>query len=150
MARTSSDPLPPAWTALFGAWLLATVATLGSLFFSDVMALTPCALCWYQRIFMFPLPLVLLAGLLPHDPRAPRYGLPLAVVGAGIALWHVLIYEGVLPESAAPCSAGVSCAQPTFELFGLLSIPALSLLGFLGIAALLVLSLVLSARSAAR
>lgn len=134
-------PSPDAgWLPLFGAWLLATVATLGSLFFSQVMDLPPCSLCWIQRIFMFPLPILLLVGLLPHDPRAWRYGMPLAALGAAVALWHTLLYEGVLPESAAPCTQGLSCSQPTFELFGLLSIPLLSLLAFLAVAGLLLLS----------
>lgn len=141
MAATSDTPAQLGWTPLFGAFLLATTATLGSLFFSEVMDLPPCSLCWYQRIFMFPLPLVLLAGLLPHDPRAARYGLALALPGTAVALWHFLLYVGLLPESAAPCTQGVSCSQPTFELFGLLSIPALSLLGFLAISGLLLLSL---------
>ena len=134
---------PPAsdtgWTLVFAAWLLASASTLGSLFFSEIMELPPCSLCWYQRIFMFPLPLVLLAGLFPYDLRAPRYALPLALVGAAIALWHTLLYVGVLPEAAAPCTQGVSCTQPTFELFGVLSIPMLSLLSFTGVAGLLLL-----------
>ena len=139
---TPAHEAPPdaGWSALFAAWLLSTVATLGSLFFSLVMQLPPCSLCWYQRIFMFPLPVVLLVGLLPYDRRAPRYGLPLALGGAALALWHTLLYVGLLPESAAPCTQGVSCSQPTFELFGLLSIPLLSLLGFSAVAALLLLS----------
>lgn len=127
------------WSLLFGAWLLASLSTLGSLFFSEVMELAPCSLCWYQRIFMFPLPFVLLAGLTPHDPRAHRYALPLALGGAAIALWHTLLYTGVLPASAAPCSRGVSCTEQHFELFGALSIPALSLISFGAITGLLLL-----------
>ncbi len=140
MSDVPASDASPGWTALFAAWLLATSAVAGSMFFSEVMALPPCSLCWYQRIFMFPLPLVLLVGLFPYDPRAPRYGLALALPGLGVALWHTLLYVGILPESAAPCSQGVSCSQPTFELFGLLSIPMLSLLGFGAIASLLALS----------
>lgn len=140
MTDTATSSAPPGWAPLFGAWLLATVATLGSLFFSEVMDLLPCSLCWVQRIFMFPLPLVLLAGLLPYDRRAPRYGLPLALGGMAVGLWHTLLYVGILPETAAPCQQGVSCTQPTFELFGLLSIPMLSLLAFAAVAGLLILS----------
>lgn len=126
------------WTLLFAAFVAAAVATLGSAFFSEIMRLPPCSLCWYQRIFMFPLPLVLLAGLLPYDPRASRYALPLAVVGTGIALWHTLLYVGILPESAAPCVEGVSCTKPTFTLFGVFSIPVMSLCAFATITSLLV------------
>ena len=125
------------WAYLFGAWLLATLATAGSLFFSVVMDLPPCNLCWVQRIFMFPLPLVLGVALHPHDPRGPRTGLALALPGLAVAGYHTLLYLGVLPEAAAPCRQGVSCTQPSFELFGVLSIPLLSLLAFGGVTALL-------------
>lgn len=119
--------------------LLATAATLGSLFFSEIMRLPPCSLCWYQRIFMFPLPILLLRGLLPYDPRVARYTLPLALGGLGFAVWHTLLYVGVLPEAAAPCSIGVPCTQPTLTLFGVLSIPVLSLLAFASLSGLLIL-----------
>ena len=134
--ETTSDR---GWALVFAAWVVASASTLGSLFFSEIMELPPCSLCWYQRIFMFPLPVVLLAGLVPYDPKASRYALPLAGVGAAIALWHTLLYVGILPETAAPCTRGVSCTQPTFELFGLLSIPLLSLLSFSTVAGLLLL-----------
>jgi disulfide bond formation protein DsbB len=147
MPETTSSTSPAGWNGLFGAWFMATAATLGSLFFSEVMELPPCSLCWYQRIFMFPLPLVLLVGLVPFDPRAVRYGLALCAVGGAIATWHTLLYVGILPESAAPCVQGVPCTQPTFELFGVLSIPALSLLAFTAIASLLLWSWRASRRS---
>jgi len=127
------------WSLLFACWLLVAVATGGSLFFSEVMELPPCSLCWYQRIFMFPLVLVLFAGLFPFDGRVVRYALPLAGAGWLVAGYHVLLYVGILPESAAPCTQGVSCSQPTWELFGVFSIPVLSWLVFTAVTALLVL-----------
>ena len=128
------------WLILFGTWLLASAATLGSLFFSEIMDFPPCSLCWYQRIAMYPLVVVLLVGLFPVDRAVVRYALPLALAGWVVALYHTLLYEGVIPESAAPCSQGVSCSQEYIELFGFLSIPLLSLLTFTVIvAALLVL-----------
>ncbi|MFT5681634.1 MAG: disulfide bond formation protein DsbB [Myxococcota bacterium] len=125
----------PGWEFLFAAWLIATASTLGSMFFSEVMELPPCSLCWYQRIFMFPLPIVLFMGLMPtashrFDVRAVRYALPLAVIGWLIALYHLGLQSGVIPESAAPCTQGVSCTDVTMQLFGFLSIPMLSLLSF--------------------
>ncbi|MFZ5477418.1 MAG: disulfide bond formation protein B [Myxococcota bacterium] len=134
---TAPDP-QPGWTPAFAAFLVATAASLGSLFFSEIMELPPCSLCWYQRIFMFPLPLVLGAGLVPYDPRVGRYALPLSLGGVAVALWHVLLYVGVIPEEAAPCTVGVPCSQPTFELFGVLSIPALSLIAFATVTAFLI------------
>ena len=127
------------WSLLFVCWLLVAVATGGSLFFSEVMELPPCSLCWYQRIFMFPLVFVLFMGLFPFDGRVVRYALPLVGAGWLVAGYHVLLYVGILPESAAPCSQGVSCSQPTWELFGVLSIPVLSWLVFTAVAAVLLL-----------
>jgi disulfide bond formation protein DsbB len=122
------DTIDPNWLLVFGTWLIAAVAMLGSLFFSEVMHFAPCSLCWYQRIFMYPLVLVLLLGMLPFDPKVVRYALPLAIGGWLVGLYHTLLYEGVIPESAAPCSMGVSCSEEYIELFGFLSIPMLSLL----------------------
>jgi hypothetical protein len=71
------------WTPLFLAWLLALLATAGALFLGEVMGKTPCVLCWYQRIAMFPLVLVLGLGLFASDARSVRYALPLAGRGMG-------------------------------------------------------------------
>ncbi|MEN3111869.1 disulfide bond formation protein B [Uliginosibacterium paludis] len=128
---------PFRWNLLFAAWLMASVATLGALFFSEVMQRTPCVLCWYQRIFMFPLVFVLGAGLLPFDPRSVRYALPLAVTGWGFALYHCLLYMGFIPKSLQPCTQGLSCADVKLELFSFVTIPLLSLLAFTLIIALL-------------
>lgn len=125
------------WTALFLAWLVALVSTLGALFFGEVMGLTPCVLCWYQRIAMFPLVVVLGAGLLPLDLRCIRAALPLAVVGWGFALYHCLLYWGVVPKALAPCGAGAACTEGQLAIAGLVSIPALSLLAFSVIVCLL-------------
>jgi len=127
------------WALLFTCWLVVTGATLGSLFFSEVMELPPCTLCWYQRLFMFPLPLVVGAGLFPFDRNVVRYALPLAVVGGAVAIYHTLLQQGIIPESAAPCRQGVSCADAQVELLGFLSIPMLSLLAFVAATTLLVL-----------
>jgi disulfide bond formation protein DsbB len=137
-ARTTPDKLDTAWLLLLAAWLLVTTATLGSLFFSVVMELPPCLLCWYQRMFMFPLVLVLFMGLFPFDPKVVRYALPLSVVGTVVALYHMLLQAGVIPESAAPCSQGVSCADVDMLVFGFASIPILSLFAFGAVTALLI------------
>lgn len=137
--QTSTQGTERGWWLLFGAWLIASLGTLGSLFFSEVMELPPCSLCWYQRIFLYPLVLVLLFGLFPLDRRVTRYALPLSIGGWLVAAWHTLLHEGVLPESAAPCSQGVSCTTEYLELLGFLSIPALSLLAFTAVTALLLL-----------
>ena len=127
---TDASPTEPDWAILFASWLLVTTASLGSLFFSEVMELPPCSLCWAQRVFMFPLAIILLRGLLPYDPGVVRYALPLAAIGGVIALYHLLLQIGVIPESAAPCTQGVSCAEAQLQVLGFLSIPMLSLLVF--------------------
>lgn len=126
-ARTDSDR---DWALLFAAWLVAAAAAAGSLFFSSVMRLPPCVLCWYQRVFLFPLVVVLALGLFPFDRGVVRYALPLAVLGWFVAGYHNLVYAGVVPESLQPCTRGVSCTERYLSLFGFLSIPMLSLLGF--------------------
>jgi len=135
-AENSSDP---DWMTLFVCWLLVAGATLGSLFFSEVMELPPCSLCWVQRIFMFPLAIILLLGLFPFDPRVVRYALPLAGIGAAVALYHLLLQVGLIPESAAPCRQGVSCSEAQVEILGFVSIPMLSLLVFASATGLLLL-----------
>jgi disulfide bond formation protein DsbB len=118
------------WSLLFAAWVLVTVATLGSLFFSEVMEVPICVLCWYQRVAMYPLVLILAIGLLPYDPKVLRYAAALAGAGWLIALFHVLLVAGVIPESAQPCVQGIPCSETHISLLGILNIPTLSLLTF--------------------
>ena len=133
----SGNEVDADWLLLFAVCLLAASATGGSLFFSEVMEFPPCSLCWYQRIFMYPLVLVTGAGLFPFDPKVVRYSLPLAIGGWLVAGYHTLLHEGFIPESAAPCSQGVSCSEEYIELLGFLSIPMLSLLCFTAMLGLL-------------
>lgn len=123
---------------LFAAWMVALLATAGSLFFSYVMEFAPCVLCWYQRIFLFPLVVVLARGLFPYDRGVVRYALPLAGLGWVVAGYHNLVYSGIVPESLQPCAKGVSCREEYLNLFGFLTIPALSLLAFSTLAGLLI------------
>lgn len=127
------SPRPPPSPLLYAAWLTALGATLGSLFFGEVMELPPCSLCWYQRIFMFPLALLLPVGIVLRDARVVWYCLPLVAIGLGIAGYHNLIDYGVIPESLAPCTEGVSCKTRPIEWFGFVTIPALALAAFAAI-----------------
>ena len=129
-----------AWTLIFGAWLVASASTLGALFFGEVMQLPPCVLCWYQRIFMFPLVLILPIGLFPFDRKVVRYALPMAALGWLFAAFHVLLIAGVIPEGMKPCTQGVPCSETVIEWFGFVTIPLLSLVAFSTIIALLVLA----------
>ncbi len=134
---TGESVKPAHWNMLFLCWLIAGVSTLGSLFFSEVMHRAPCVLCWYQRIFMFPLAFILTVGLFPFDYRCVRYALPIAITGWGLALYHCLLYLGFIPKTLQPCTQGVSCAEVKLELFSFVTIPLLSLFAFSLIIALL-------------
>ncbi len=116
--------------ALTIAWIQALVAMLGSLFFSLVMQLPPCDLCWYQRIAMYPLVIILGFGLIRKDKTSLLYAFPLAIIGWVIAAYHNLLYYNILPEAMAPCKAGISCTSRLIEWFGFLTIPLLSLIAF--------------------
>jgi len=126
-----------AWYLVFVAWLIASVSTLGALFFGEVVKVPTCVLCWYQRIFMFPLVLILSIGLFPFDRKVVRYALPLAVIGGLIALYHVLLVAGVIPEAMQPCTQGVPCKEQVIVWFGFVTIPLLALLAFVAIVVLL-------------
>lgn len=125
------------WLLVFIAWLVASVSTLGALFLGEVMGYTPCVLCWYQRIGMFPLVLILAAGLFPFDRGVVRYALPLALAGWLLAVFHWAVASGLVPESATPCSQGVPCSVEQISWFGFLTLPLLSVLAFSAIIALL-------------
>ncbi|PKO59811.1 MAG: disulfide bond formation protein B [Betaproteobacteria bacterium HGW-Betaproteobacteria-18] len=134
------------WTLIFGAWLIATLATLGALFMSEIMGFAPCVLCWWQRIFMFPLVLILALGLFPFDPKVLRYALPLAAIGLLVAGFHVLLTMGIIPEALAPCRQGIPCKTIQVEWFGFMTIPLLSFLAFLSINGLLLASYLRSSK----
>ena len=128
------------WTLVFIGWLVATVSTLSALFLGEVMGYTPCVLCWYQRICMFPLVLILGAGLFPFDRNVVRYALPLALAGWLLAVFHWAVASGLVPESATPCSQGVPCSVELISWFGFLTLPLLSVLAFSTLIALLLLT----------
>lgn len=131
---------------VFGCWVIASTSTLGALFFSEIMKLPPCVLCWYQRIFMFPLMLLLPVGLFPFDGRVVRYALPLALAGWLVSLFHVLLVVGLIPEAIRPCTQGVPCSEVQIQWLGFVNIPLLSFLAFSIMNALLLAARVRSPR----
>ena len=138
LSKSEVDLKPVGWILLFFCWLVAFTAMLGSLFFSEVMDIEPCVLCWYQRIFMYPLVVILLVGMFPVERGVVRYALPITIGGWSFALYHYMVYSGFIPERLQPCSQGVSCAEVNLDLFGFVDIPLLSLLSFSVIILLLV------------
>lgn len=117
-------------TILYIAWLQSVIATLGSLFFSEVMKFPPCVLCWYQRIAMYPIVFIIAIGALRKDNGVYLYVLPLSITGFIIAIYHNLLYYKIIPESIQPCINGVSCTTKFIEWFGFITIPFLSLVAF--------------------
>lgn len=128
-----------AWWPVAGAWFVALLAMLGSLYLSDVIGFVPCLLCWYQRIAMYPLVLVLGMGMLTRDPRVWRYAIPLPVVGFLIAAYHVALqYQPAL--DVVSCDASAPCTGRYLAAFGFVSIPVLAGAAFLLIGALLLVA----------
>jgi disulfide bond formation protein DsbB len=116
---------------LWAAFVVAAIATGGSLFFSEIAHFVPCELCWFQRICMYPLSIVTLLAAVRGDHRVARYLLPLPVVGAGVSVYHLLVENGVV-EQAKAClaSAPGGCATKWINEFGWVTIPTLALTGF--------------------
>lgn len=136
---SSNDHSLP-WWLIFTSWIVATISTLGSLFFSEIMLYPPCVLCWYQRTAMYPLVIILLvASLRPVRREVFYYSFPLAMIGWLIATYHNLLYYKLIPESAAPCLQGISCTSVHIEWLGFITIPLLSFSAFTLILILLII-----------
>ena len=126
---------------LWLAFIVASIATGGSLFFSEIAHFVPCELCWYQRICMYPLTITTLLAALFDDPRAARYLLPLPVVGAGVSVYHLLVENGVVGESlTCRISAPGGCTVKWINEFGYMTIPTLALTAFALVFAFLLLA----------
>lgn len=124
---------------IFLAFLTALIATLGSLFFSEIMYFIPCSLCWYQRVFMYPLVFIFLINLLYPDNKVLKYSLPLVIVGLLISIYHNLLVLEIIPEELSPCVQGVPCSVDYLNWFGFITIPLMSFVSFFIILILLVL-----------
>ncbi len=116
--------------ALYIAFAQSIVAFLGSMYFSNILMYPPCVLCWYQRICMFPLVLILGAGIILKEKNIHAYVLPLALIGWTISLYHNLLYYKFIPDTLAPCVSGVSCTTKFIEYFGFVTIPLLAFIAF--------------------
>jgi disulfide bond formation protein DsbB len=111
--------------ALLAAW----IATCGSLFFSEVMGFIPCELCWYQRILMYPLAIILAVGMLRNDQKLYLYALPFSLFGGLTSLYHyLLIKTDWFPPP--PCASGVPCTTDYLNWLGFINIPFMALIAF--------------------
>ncbi|MBB3112291.1 disulfide bond formation protein DsbB [Paenibacillus phyllosphaerae] len=126
--------------SLYLAWVVSLVATGGSLFLSEVMDFEPCRLCWFQRIFMYPLVILLGRAAYKNDRGIIGYTLPLSIIGGCISLYHYL--EQKVPGMAdiLPCTQGVPCNQDYLDWFGFITIPFLALIAFILITIFLLLA----------
>jgi disulfide bond formation protein DsbB len=134
-----SDPALDAYAGLarlvqpranVAAWTVAILATGGSLYFSEVAHFTPCTLCWYQRIAMYPFVVLFGVAAIRRDDRAPTGVVALAAVGALIAAYHVVL-EWIPSLDSGACAVAAPCTYVWFRAFGVFSLPTLALTAFL-------------------
>lgn len=125
-------------TFVFSAFVISLIATLGSLFFSEIMNFIPCSLCWYQRIFMYPLVFLFLINLLFPDDKIFKYTFPIGFIGWGISIYHNLLMFKIIPEKLSPCIQGVPCSVDYINWLGFITIPLLSFFAYTIILILLI------------
>lgn len=114
------------FTLIYLAWIVNIVSLIGSMYFSNIMMLPPCVLCWYQRICIFPLSIIFAVGFLKKDALVLWYAIPLAAIGWIISLYHNLLYYKIIPKAIILCSSGVSCTDKQIEFLGFITIPLLA------------------------
>jgi disulfide bond formation protein DsbB len=129
--RLRSAPWAPA-----AAFSVAALATFGSLYFSEVVGYEPCRLCWYQRIAMYPLVIILAVGVARRDVGVRWYAVPVAIIGAAISTYHYVL-EWFPAIDTGACHVGIPCTAVWFREFGFVSLPFLALTAFLLIIVLL-------------
>lgn len=116
--------------SLLLAWVAAIIATLGSLYFSEVMHFIPCTLCWYQRIFMYPLAILLGIAVYRNDRGIYRYVLPLSMIGMAISGYHTLLQKVPYLKQFEMCTAGIPCSKDYLNWFGFITIPIMAFAAF--------------------
>lgn len=124
--------VPVDWRSVlfYFAWVQAVAAMAGSLYFSEVKDYPPCELCWYQRILMYPLTVIIAVGIIRRDRGLHWTVLPLALLGLAVSIYHNLLQQGVIEKSITSCQIGVSCEAKLVEWLGFMTIPMMSLVAF--------------------
>ncbi|KRG15090.1 2-oxoglutarate dehydrogenase [Virgibacillus soli] len=115
---------------LYFAWIVSLVATLGSLFFSEIKGFIPCEFCWYQRILMYPLVVIIGIAVFEHNKNIKKYVLPFSIIGMGVSFYHYLIQKVPGLASVKPCVGGVPCNGQYINWLGFITIPFLALIAF--------------------
>jgi Disulfide bond formation protein DsbB len=121
------------------AFVVAGMATAGSLYYSEVAHFIPCELCWYQRICMYPLAAILLVGLLRRDAAVRWYAAPFVLIGAPLSLYHWLVERVPAFADTSSCSAVAPCTTPYFEELGFVTLAFMALSAFLLVGTLLLM-----------
>jgi disulfide bond formation protein DsbB len=116
--------------SLLLSWLAAVIATLGSLYLSEVLHFIPCTLCWYQRIFMYPLAIILGIAFYRNDRAIYRYTLPLSIIGMLISGYHILLQKIPYLQQFEMCKTGVPCSKDYLNLLGFITIPMMAFTAF--------------------
>ncbi len=116
--------------SLLTAWIAAIISTIGSLYFSEVRHFVPCTLCWYQRIFMYPLAIILGVAFYRNDRDMYRYILPLSIIGLMLSGYHILLQKVPYFRQFEMCKSGVPCSADYLNWLGFITIPMLAFIGF--------------------
>jgi disulfide bond formation protein DsbB len=128
----------------YGVWFIAVASVFGSLTFSEILKYPPCQLCWWQRILIYPLAIMLSVAILRKEGKnTPFYVLPFSVLGMIVSFYHSLLQWGIVKETVLNCTenGNVACDKPDFLLLGFITIPFLSFLAFSGITVLMSLKI---------
>lgn len=112
------------------SFIISLTATLGSLFFSEIMQFVPCSMCWYQRIFMYPLVFIFLINLLYPDDKIFKYSFILILIGLFFSIYHNLLMFGIISEEMVPCVQGIPCSTVYLNWLGFITIPLLSFIAY--------------------
>ncbi|WP_341300391.1 disulfide oxidoreductase [Lysinibacillus sp. FSL H8-0500] len=120
--------------SLLFIWIVSVIATLGSLYFSEIRHYEPCKLCWIQRIFMYPIVIIVTIAFIQKNARIAVTTAVFSVIGGCISLYHYGIQKlSFLAENAPSCGA-ISCTGQYINWLGFITIPFLALTAFLLIA----------------
>ncbi|MBK5359326.1 disulfide bond formation protein B [Bacillus sp. TH44] len=125
---------------LYFAWIVSMIATLGSLFFSEILGFVPCELCWYQRIMMYPLCIILGIATFYNEKNIKKYVLPISIIGGSISIYHYAIQKIPGVSEINPCVQGVPCNVDYINWLGFITIPFLALIAFSFITLFMVLT----------
>lgn len=128
-------------SALFLAWIIAVVAVIVTLYNSVVDLMPVCTLCWYERIGIYPLVIILGIGAFVDDKRSAVYALPLSLISSVFALYHYMLQWHPQLESIGLCGLGPRCSDISFKYWGFITYPFLSLITSLVISVLLIAAL---------